>query len=144
MSEVLNGVTGRFRRLRGSFTLGPWLIGIAVLSPVPLLSGNLYQVHLVTYIHPENFNILIMITFLVMVVPGGLGHIWGGVIGATLVTLIHKWTRPCPEYRVLMFGTTAVLVLIYMPKGIGGLPDRFFATRRFLAIRAVRTDASAD
>ena len=50
MSEVLNGVTGRWRRLHGSFTLGPWLLGIAVLTPFPLLAGNLYQVHLVNII----------------------------------------------------------------------------------------------
>ena len=133
ISAATSGVDVRKYKLV-AFVLSAFYAGCA---------GSLYA-HLVTYIHPENFNILIMITFLVMVVLGGLGHIWGGVIGAILVTLIYEWTRPYPEYQMLMFGMTAVLVVIYMPKGIGGLLDRFFATRRFLAIRAVRTDASAD
>ena len=106
-------------------------------------AGSLYA-HLVTYIHPDNFTILIMVMFLLMVVLGGLGHIWGGVIGATLVTLIYEWTRPFPEYQMLVFGMAAVLIVIYMPKGIGGLLDRFFATRKFLEIRAGKADAAAD
>ena len=85
-----------------------------------------------------------MVTFLLMVVLGGLGHIWGGVIGAVLVTLIYDWTRPYPEYQMLIFGMSTVLIVIYMPKGIGGLLDRFFATRKFMALRAMRIDASSD
>ncbi len=106
-------------------------------------AGSLYA-HLVTYIHPDNFTILIMIMFLLMVVLGGLGHIWGGVIGAVLVTMIYEWTRPFPEYQMLVFGMSAVLIVIYMPKGIGGLLDRFFATRKFIEITAGKADASSD
>jgi hypothetical protein len=34
-----------------------------------------------------------------------------------------------------------VLTVSYMPKGIGGLIDRYLATRRFLALRKAKTDA---
>jgi ABC-type branched-subunit amino acid transport system permease subunit len=34
-----------------------------------------------------------MITLLLMVVFGGIGHIWGGVIGAIVVTIIDDFTR---------------------------------------------------
>ena len=33
------------------------------------------------YIHPNNYTVIEMVTFLAMVVLGGLGHIWGGIIG---------------------------------------------------------------
>ena len=133
ISAATSGVDVRKYKLI-AFVLSAFYAGCA---------GSLYA-HLVTYIHPENFNILIMITFLLMVVLGGLGHIWGGVIGAVLVTLIYDWTRPYPEYQMLIFGMSAVLIVIYMPKGIGGLLDRFFATRKFMALRAMRADASSD
>ncbi len=31
------------------------------------------------YIHPNNYTVIEMVTFLAMVVFGGLGHIWGGI-----------------------------------------------------------------
>ena len=34
------------------------------------------------------------------------------------------------------FGTVIVLTVMFMPKGIGGLIDRFIVTRRFIALRA--------
>ena len=106
-------------------------------------AGSLYA-HLVTYIHPDNFTILIMVTLLLMVVLGGLGHVGGGIIGAILVTLIYEWTRPFPEYQMLIFGMSAVLIVIYMPKGIGGLIDRFLATRKFVQIRESKASAAGD
>ena len=106
-------------------------------------AGSLYA-HLVTYIHPDNFTILIMVMLLLMVVLGGLGNIWGGIIGAIMVTMFYEWTRPYPQHQMLIFGMAAVLIVVYMPKGIGGLLDRFLSTRRFLQIRASKADAAAD
>ena len=106
-------------------------------------AGSLYA-HLVTFVHPENFNLMIMVMLLLMVVLGGLGHIWGGVIGAILVTLIYDWTRPYPEYQMMLFGMSAVLIVMFMPKGIGGLLDRFLATRKFIKIRTSKVDVASD
>ena len=106
-------------------------------------AGSLYA-HTVTYINPENFTLQHMVLFMLMVVLGGLGHIWGGVIGSILVTLLWDYTRPFPEIQMMMFGMSIVLIVIFMPKGIGGLLDRFFATRKFMEIRAGKADASSE
>jgi hypothetical protein len=37
-----------------------------------------------------------------------------------------------------MFGSVIVLVVIFMPRGIGGIIDDFFVRRRFKAIREAR------
>ena len=62
ISAATSGVDVRKYKLI-AFVLSAFYAGCA---------GSLYA-HLVTYIHPENFNILIMITFLVMVVLGWPG-----------------------------------------------------------------------
>ena len=93
------------------------------------------------FIHPNNYTIVEMVTLLLMVVLGGIGHIWGGVIGAILVTIIYDLTRDYYQYQLIIFGMIIVLTVSYMPKGIGGLIDRYIATRRFIAIRKARTDA---
>jgi hypothetical protein len=43
---------------------------------------------------------------------------------------------------MLMFGMVIVLVVIFMPRGIGGIIDDFFVRRRFKAIREARREAS--
>jgi branched-chain amino acid transport system permease protein len=93
------------------------------------------------FIHPNNYTIVEMVTLLLMVVLGGIGHIWGGVIGAILVTIIYDLTRDYYQYQLIIFGMIIVLTVSYMPKGIGGLIDRYITTRRFIAIRQAKTDA---
>ena len=61
------------------------------------------------YIHPNNYTVIEMVTFLAMVVFGGLGHIWGGIIGAIIITIVYDLTRPLYEYQLFIFGLTIVL-----------------------------------
>ena len=83
------------------------------------------------YIHPNNYTVIEMVTFLAMVVLGGLGHIWGGIIGAIVITIVYDLTRPLYKYQLLIFGLTIVLTILFMPKGLGGFIDRYFLEKRF-------------
>jgi branched-chain amino acid transport system permease protein len=94
------------------------------------------------FIHPNSYTIVEMVTLLLMVVLGGIGNIWGGVVGAVLVTIIFDLTRDYYQYQLIIFGMIIVLTVIYMPRGIGGLIDNFLTTRRFVAIRKARADAA--
>jgi ABC-type branched-subunit amino acid transport system permease subunit len=96
------------------------------------------------FLHPNNYTINEMITLLLMVVFGGIGHIWGGVIGAIVVTIIDDFTRDYYQYRMLMFGAVIVLVVIFMPRGIGGIIDDVLTRRRFKVIRAAKQTPRAD
>ena len=95
------------------------------------------------FIHHNNFTIIEMITLLLMVVLGGIGHIWGGVIGAIVVTIIYDQTKDYYFYQPLIFGLSMVLLVIFMPRGIGGMIDRYFVTRRFIAAQEGKTDGAA-
>ena len=83
------------------------------------------------YIHPNNYTVIEMVTFLSMVVLGGLGHIWGGIIGAIIITIVYDLTRPFYEYQLFIFGLTIVFTILFMPKGIGGFIDKYFIDKRF-------------
>ncbi len=85
------------------------------------------------YIHPNNFTIIEMVVVLLMVVLGGIGNIWGAIIGAILVTIIADLTRDLYHYQLLAFGLVIVGTVLFMPKGIGGLIDRYFVSRSFVA-----------
>ena len=83
------------------------------------------------YIHPNNYTVIEMVTFLAMVVLGGLGHIWGGIIGAVVITIVYDITRPLYQYQLFIFGLTIVFTILFMPKGIGGFIDKYFIDKRF-------------
>jgi branched-chain amino acid transport system permease protein len=105
-------------------------------------AGSL-QAHMAPgFLHPNSYTITEMVTLLLMIVLGGLGHIWGGVIGAVIVTIIYDLTRDYYQYQMAIFGTVIVLTVMYMPRGIGGLIDDQMAKRRFVAIRKARANAA--
>jgi branched-chain amino acid transport system permease protein len=107
-------------------------------------AGSLFAHMSPGYIHPNNFTVIEMVTLLLMVVLGGLGNIWGGIIGAIVVTIIFDLTREWYYYQLLMFGSVIVGTVMFMPKGIGGIIDRYLISRRFVASREKSRIASAE
>lgn len=96
------------------------------------LGGALFAHMPPGYIHHNNFTIIEMITLLLMVVLGGIGNIWGGVIGAIVVTVIYDQTKEYYFYQPLIFGITMVLLVVFMPRGIGGLIERKIVKQKFI------------
>ncbi len=95
------------------------------------------------YLHHNNFTIIEMVTLLLMIVLGGIGHIWGGIIGAIVVTIIYDQTLEYYFYQPLLFGLTMILIVVFMPRGIGGMIDRYFVTRDFIASREEKSDGAS-
>ncbi|WP_089934186.1 branched-chain amino acid ABC transporter permease [Candidatus Entotheonella palauensis] len=112
------------------------LIAFVISAAYAGFAGALYAHMLPGYLNPRNFTVIEMVTLLLMVVLGGLGHIWGGIIGAIIVTIVYDITKDYYHYSLLLFGSVIVLTVLFMPKGIGGIIDRFIVTRRFIALRA--------
>jgi len=94
------------------------------------------------FLHPNNYTIVEMVTVLLMVVLGGIGHIWGGILGAIIVTIISDLTRDYYQYQLLIFGLVVVLTVMFIPTGIGGLIDRYLVTRGFVKIRKAKKNAA--
>jgi branched-chain amino acid transport system permease protein len=105
-------------------------VQIFVLSAVlASLAGSLYA-HYLTVISPSEFGFDVSIELLVMAVIGGLGSVWGALIGVLAVTLFLEVLRtvapmlapnvPTSEYEVVAFGALLVLTLLLFPNGLAG------------------------
>ncbi|NMB35204.1 MAG: branched-chain amino acid ABC transporter permease [Firmicutes bacterium] len=81
------------------------------------LGGGLFS-HYFQYIHPNSFGFLRSIEHLCMVVLGGLGNIWGSIIGAAALTAIPEFLRASADYRQLFYGAILVLMMRIRPEGI--------------------------
>jgi branched-chain amino acid transport system permease protein len=92
------------------------------------LAGGVYCFY-TGYVAPGSFPVLISIQYIVMAVVGGLGTIWGAVVGATAITLLVQGlntvgTLPgMPTYApsVLSYAVYAlvlVIVVLFLPQGL--------------------------
>jgi urea transport system permease protein len=74
-------------------------------------------------INPSEMTTEKSLEAVVWVALGGRGTLVGPVIGAIGVNAIKSWaSRAYPDYWLLILGATFVLIVMFMPKGIVGLP----------------------
>ncbi|WP_141585175.1 ATP-binding cassette domain-containing protein [Actinomadura sp. WMMA1423] len=87
------------------------------------LAGILYA-GLIRYVAPDTFNIANMFLLLAMVVIGGRQSLVGCVVGAVGLTLIRERLVDYPTYAQLGFGVVVVLMVVFAPTGLAGIPAR--------------------
>jgi branched-chain amino acid transport system permease protein len=112
------------------------------------LAGGIYA-FFIGYIAPGSFPILLSFEFVVMAVVGGLGTVWGPVVGAGVITVLVQvlndlGTRPgMPAHASAVFSYAVyalllIVVLLFLPRGL--LPTGTSLLRRLTA-RAPATGA---
>lgn len=99
-------------------------VKVFVLSAVyASLAGSLFA-HCYGFVSPDSFGIFTSVDFVIMVVLGGLGSVWGSLFGAALVTMLPEWIEVFDTYKDLIHGLILVLILMFLPQGlITGLVD---------------------
>lgn len=93
-----------------AFAVGAFFAGIA---------GAFYA-HYTSFIDPHTFSFSESITILAMVVLGGMGSIWGSILGAVVLTVAPEALRGLSDYRMIIFGLIMMLVMLVRPQGIMG------------------------
>lgn len=61
---------------------------------------------------PSKFGFNTSILILVFVVLGGIGNIWGGMLAATVLTVLPEALRQFSDYRMLVYAIVLILVMI--------------------------------
>lgn len=83
------------------------------------IAGALYT-HALGFINPESFDLRLSITFLAMVVVGGLGSILGSHLGAILMTLLPLSLTAVRDVPEIIYGGILILVILFEPLGLRG------------------------
>jgi branched-chain amino acid transport system permease protein len=84
------------------------------------LAGSLYA-HFITFINPPPFDIFFSIKLLIMVMIGGVGSIWGALLGAALLTFLPEWLAFLEDFDVLAYGIILLVIIIFLPDGLVSL-----------------------
>lgn len=86
------------------------------------LAGALFA-HYQQFLHPNNFNFMVTVSVLLMIVIGGIGSLRGAILGAVIVTILPEALRfndHLSQIRMLIFGLVMILVMLVKPEGLMG------------------------
>jgi branched-chain amino acid transport system permease protein len=83
----------------------------------------------IPYVSGESFPAVVSFTYVIMAVIGGLGTLWGGVVGAILVSVLAQAlttlsatpglpTTAGPILQYAAYAAVLILALIFLPRGI--------------------------
>jgi len=97
-----------FKYKMWSFTLGAAIGGAA---GVLYGSKNLF-------VAPEMFTLNVSILILACVVFGGIGNIWGVIVGGVILGYLPDRIRFISDARLLVFGLVLIIVMNFRPDGL--------------------------
>jgi branched-chain amino acid transport system permease protein len=94
-------------------------LAFAVGSFFAGLAGSL-TAHMYTYVDHQTFGSSQSLLGLTMAILGGLGNVWGAILGALALTCLPELLRFADQERALAYGLVLLLVLRWRPRGLLG------------------------
>jgi branched-chain amino acid transport system permease protein len=88
-----------------------------VAGAIAALGGALYAHHN-TYVEPRNFDIMLGVHSLAYALIGGLGTVFGPLIGVVFDIGLLEGSRVFRGYRMIVFGGLVALLLLVRPQGL--------------------------
>jgi branched-chain amino acid transport system permease protein len=101
-------------------------LGAIALSSGFMGAGGAFYVQVFQYIDPAiAYGPHTSVEALVAAIVGGLGTLWGPVLGAVVLHVLADVTRnlfgELPGINMVIYGVVLVAIVMFMPRGIGGL-----------------------
>lgn len=91
---------------------------VFVLSTLYAGIAGFCYAHYVTFISPKTFDIFFSVQVVTMVVIGGMGHLWGGLVGALIITSLPELLQQFEDLHVLLYGLILTGCLVFLPRGL--------------------------
>ena len=105
----------------------PWSVklGAITLSAAFMGAGGAFYVQVFQYIDPGlAFGPVSSVEALVAAIVGGMGTLWGPVLGAAVLHLLGELTRnlfgQLPGLNMIVYGSVLVLIVMFVPRGLSG------------------------
>ena len=95
-----------------AFTLGAFLTG---------LGGGIVASYL-TAVSPETFTFFMSLDIIMFNLIGGMGVLWGPMVGAVVLTGINEFLFAIGYYKMIVYGLIIILVIRLLPGGLVSTP----------------------
>ena len=101
-----------------------------VLSAIYAAVAGAYLALFDGLVTPVTAGFLRSIEFVTMAVLGGLGSIFGGIVGAAVLVLLPQVLTSFHDYEHIMLGLLMMVFMIFLPQGIVPSLARLLQRRR--------------
>jgi len=91
-----------------AFVQGAFLAGLA----------GAISAHVTNFIAPGDFNYHRAVNILLFVVLGGSELVWGGLLGAAVLSVLTEFLRFMQDFRWIIFGALLVAMMVFRPQGL--------------------------
>lgn len=119
------------RVLFSGYAAANYKLFVFVVSALIAALGGILYVPQVGIINPSEMAPDKSIEAVIWVAIGGRGSLVGPIIGAIIVNALKSWaTRAYPDLWLLILGGIFVVVTIFMPRGLVGLPEQLTQARQ--------------
>jgi len=116
------------------------LASLVISGIVAALAGGMWAV-LQKYVNTSVLSLDQTISALLMTIIGGVGTLFGAVLGAGVITFAQEWLSQAFDRWFLIFGVLYVLIVMFFPKGIlGTIRDKWTGKRQGGAQNGVSSD----
>jgi len=133
--RMIHSDTGLVLRAIQSNEIAPISCGIdtsRVKLKVFLVSGMLAGVagflyaHIIRIVEPSNLEVHMSMQAIVMCIIGGVGTLSGAIYGAVMVVIVNELLRSIEQYRILVFYLLILVIVLFVPKGLGWYIERMY------------------
>jgi len=108
------------------------LAAFVIAAVYASVAGSLFA-HFIGFISPEVFGLSMVTASFTMLYLGGIGTIWGPIIGAVVVSILPEAIRHIAamvpnapsnlkDFQEILYAVLLILILIFFPKGLAALP----------------------
>lgn len=120
-------------RSLGINTYSAKLSAFVVGSAIAGIAGALY-VHALQFISPDEADFSRSVIIVLAVVIGGMTSLFGSVLGALILVAVPEALRFAPdairEQRMIYFALIVIFVMLFSPKGLQSLLERFLPRQK--------------
>lgn len=108
-------------------------LGIAAAAGALAALGGALYAHHNTYIEPRNFDIMLGVHSLAYALIGGLGTVFGPLLGVLIDIGVLEGSQVFQGYRMIVFGGLVAVLLVFRPRGL--LDEQVVHRLRLRALR---------
>ena len=76
------------------------------------------------FVNPASFRTRLLVFLLVVLIVGGLGKLWGPLVGAIFFVYLRQELQDTQKLLFLLIGIVLMLSILILPGGFTSLPDR--------------------
>ncbi len=93
--------------------------------------GGLFATYF-QYVHPDTvFSFTGSISLVLIALIGGLGTLWGPIVGAAVFYAVQDYLEiSYPTFHLLAYGVLLIFILLFEPKGLAGFAARIWRRGR--------------